>query len=56
MLSDAGHTAVEVWVLRDNFAARSLYEAIGGVLVGEKVEDDLREVAYGWRETSGLVV
>ena len=41
-----------LWVLKDNLKARAFYEAMGGVLIGEKMITiggaELLEVAYGW--------
>jgi ribosomal protein S18 acetylase RimI-like enzyme len=53
-LAADGFSSMIVWVLRDNPKARAFYEAMGGVLAGEKTITiggvDLVEVAYGWRE------
>jgi hypothetical protein len=56
----AGCTSLLVWVLEDN-PARSLYEALGGQLLGEKDWDGndefataVKEVAYGWPDMAGL--
>ncbi len=47
-----------LWVLRAN-RARMFYEALGGEAVAEKVErlgkHDFAEIAYGWRDVTGLV-
>lgn len=57
-LIGAGHRAVVIWVLKDNTNALHFYEALGGVLVGEKPitigQTDLREVAYGWPDARRL--
>jgi hypothetical protein len=57
-LSVAGHTAAFLWVLRQNDPARIFYEKLGGVIVGEKVDEQpdvpLIEDAYGWRNLSSL--
>lgn len=53
-LSDRGHTAASLWVLRDNAPARAFYEALGGAILGEKEEagpnGTRSELAYGWRD------
>lgn len=58
-LREAGAESLCLWVLRDNAVARGFYEALGGILVGEKVESmggrQLHEVAYGWVEVAALV-
>ena len=47
-----------LWVLRAN-RARMFYEALGGEALAEKVErlgkHDFAEIAYGWKDLSGLV-
>jgi GNAT superfamily N-acetyltransferase len=57
-LSVAGHNAAYLWVLRQNDPARAFYEKLGGVIVGEKVDElsdlTLVEDAYGWRNLSTL--
>ncbi len=51
-LEERGLTGFTLWVPRDNFPARSLYEQLGGVLIGQRKDDGrhgtLAEVAYGW--------
>jgi hypothetical protein len=41
-----------IWALKENRRARAFYEAMGGVLVGEKTITiggaELADVAYGW--------
>lgn len=58
-LSGLGHTAASLWVLRENAPARTFYECLGGVIIGEKRDEQpdatLVEVAYGWRDLSRLV-
>ncbi len=60
-----------LWVLRDNLRARRFYEALGGQVVGHRVEavdahvlgeqadgqdgGELHEVAYGWPDLRVLV-
>jgi GNAT superfamily N-acetyltransferase len=55
----AGHTSAYLWVLRQNDPARTFYEKLGGVMVGEKTDQQpdvtLVEDAYGWRHLSSLV-
>jgi GNAT superfamily N-acetyltransferase len=57
-LSAAGHTAACLWVLRQNVPARAFYEKLGGIIVGEKIDElpnaILVEDAYGWRDLSSL--
>ena len=51
-LTARGLTGYTLWVPRSNIPARSLYEQLGGTLIGQR--DDVRtqgtlvEVAYGW--------
>ena len=53
-----GHAGLALWVLRDNLPARRFYQALGGVEVGERLDERpniqpglvLNEVAYGWRD------
>lgn len=56
---DGGCHSVIIWVLKDNANARRFYEALGGVLVGEKPitigQTQLREVAYGWPDARLLL-
>lgn len=56
-LRQQGMGSMLVWVLREN-PSRGFYEALGGVYVREQVIEiggaDLVEVAYGWRDTTGL--
>lgn len=58
-LIDAGCRSIVIWVLKDNANARHFYEALGGILVGEKPitigQTDLREVAYGWPDAGRLL-
>jgi len=53
-LAADGFKAMILWVLKDNLKARAFYEAMGGVLTGEKGTTiggaDLIEVAYGWAD------
>lgn len=58
-LSAAGHVAASLWVLRKNASARAFYAKLGGVIVGERIDERPRatlvEDAYGWRDLSPLV-
>jgi ribosomal protein S18 acetylase RimI-like enzyme len=58
-LLDRGLSAATLWVLRENVPARAFYERLGGVLVGQKDDEQsgttLTEVAYGWRDLSSLL-
>ena len=53
-------TGYTLWVPRQNIPARSLYEQLGGTLIGER--DDTREqgtlaeVAYGWPAPLATIV
>jgi ribosomal protein S18 acetylase RimI-like enzyme len=51
-LADRGLVGSTLWMPRDNIPARSLYEQLGGRLIGQRevVRGDgtLQEVAYGW--------
>ncbi len=53
-LADRGLTRFTLWVPRDNIPARSLYEQLGGKMIGQKqdvrAQGTLVEVAYGWDE------
>jgi GNAT superfamily N-acetyltransferase len=57
-LLDQGLGAAALWVLRDNRVARLFYERLGGVVVGERTEQEyeavLVEHAYGWRDLRAL--
>jgi len=57
-LAQQGMQAMIVWVFVDN-PARRFYEALGGQFVREQsftiAGAELREVAYGWRDTSVLL-
>jgi len=58
-LANRGHDAVSLWVLRDNVRARGFYEALGGAVIGEKIDRQpdatLIDLAYGWPDLAGLV-
>jgi ribosomal protein S18 acetylase RimI-like enzyme len=57
-LLDRGRKAASLWVVRENVRARTFYERLGGVLLGEKVEElsgtNVVEVAYGWSDLGSL--
>ena len=57
-LLGAGHTSAYLWVLRQNDPARAFYEKLGGIVVGEKIDEQPHvtfvEDAYGWRDLSSL--
>jgi ribosomal protein S18 acetylase RimI-like enzyme len=48
-----------LWVLRANSSARSFYDALGGSVIGERIElmdgHDLTELAYGWSDMTALL-
>jgi len=54
-----GQGSAALWVLRDNRRSRGFYEALGGKLVGTRVEMRgkvaFHEVAYGWRDLRVLL-
>lgn len=54
-LANRGHQAVSLWVLRDNVSARGFYEALGGAIVGERIDGSLVELAYGWPDAARLL-
>jgi ribosomal protein S18 acetylase RimI-like enzyme len=47
-----------LWVLRENEAARTFYDRLGGTIIGEKADaqsGSIRtELAYGWRDLEAL--
>lgn len=57
LLAD-GFPSMLTWVLEDNCPARRFYEGLGGTEVGRQTITiggaDLVEVAYGWRDVTGL--
>jgi ribosomal protein S18 acetylase RimI-like enzyme len=57
-LIQRGHSAMLLWVLKDNLPARKFYEALGGKCLREKPiqigEQSLIEVAYGWDDLNTL--
>ncbi|AMB47483.1 N-acetyltransferase [Methylobacterium sp. AMS5] len=58
-LMAGGCRAVSLWVLRENTGARAFYERLGGVVVGERVDERpdgiLVELAYGWKDLPALL-
>lgn len=58
-LAADGLGSAGLWVLRDNQRSRGFYEALGGELVGERVEMRgkvaFHEVAYGWPDLRVLL-
>ena len=57
-LVERGLTPIVIWTLFDNPQSRGFYESLGGAVIGEKREAfdgfELHEVAYGWRDPTGL--
>jgi len=57
VLESRGFHSMAVWVLELN-AYRKFYEALGGVVIGEKTiergGESFVEIAYGWRDLGGL--
>ena len=58
ILKDKKHSTMCLWVLEANTRARGFYEKMGGQKLGGKMIDigpsSLKEVCYGWRDTTGL--
>lgn len=52
---ERGRTALMLWAYRDN-AYRKFYEKIGGAVIAEGFDDDIPDVAYGWRRVADLMV
>ncbi|MBN1971677.1 MAG: GNAT family N-acetyltransferase [Candidatus Delongbacteria bacterium] len=51
-----GYSSFILWVLKENYKARSFYEKLGGDLVGEsKYKSTYPVVAYGWKNLSLFV-
>ncbi len=50
-----GYRSMALWMLATNTPARGFYERLGGVVVMERVEDGVPEVAYGWRDVASLI-
>jgi ribosomal protein S18 acetylase RimI-like enzyme len=58
-LKARGLRGAGLWVLRDNLGARRFYDALGGEVVGQRIDsrapgEELDEVAYGWRDLAAL--
>jgi hypothetical protein len=53
-LAAKGAESLVIWVLRDNHRARGFYEAMGGVVAGERSERvggwSVPSVAYRWAD------
>jgi hypothetical protein len=53
-LAAKGAQSLAIWVLRDNLKARGFYEAVGGVLAGERMERvggwNVPSVGYRWAD------
>lgn len=52
------HSTLCLWVLDGNSRAKGFYEAMGGQKLGSKMIEigpsNLKEICYGWRDTSAL--
>jgi len=48
-----GRKALMLWAYRDN-SYRRFYEKIGGEVIAEGFDDDIPDVAYGWRSPASL--
>lgn len=57
-LKERKHSTVCLWVLDANVRARAFYEKMGGQKIGNKMIEigpsKLKEVCYGWKDTSAL--
>jgi ribosomal protein S18 acetylase RimI-like enzyme len=57
-LAAKGAESLVIWVLRDNLRARGFYEAMGGVLTGERTERvggwNVPSVAYRWADVGAI--
>ncbi len=57
-LKDKKHSAICLWVLDANTRAKSFYEKMGGQKLGGKMIEigpsNLKEICYGWRDTTNL--
>lgn len=57
-LKDKKHSTLCLWVLDANTRAKAFYEKMGGQKLGGKMIEigpsSLKEICYGWRDTSGL--
>jgi ribosomal protein S18 acetylase RimI-like enzyme len=57
-LKDRKHSTICLWVLDANARAKSFYEKMGGQKLGNKMIEigpsKLKEICYGWRDTTNL--
>ncbi len=57
-LKEHGFSSLLLWVLKDNVAAREIYERLGGRVAGQRDHcqgcDGLKVVAYGWDDLKVL--
>ncbi len=57
-LAARGAQSLVIWVLRDNLRARGFYEAMGGVLAGERMERvggwNVPSVGYRWADVGAV--
>ncbi len=57
-LKNRKHGAICLWVLDANTRAKAFYEKMGGQKIGSKMVEigpsNLKEVCYGWRDTTVL--
>ncbi len=57
-LKDRKHSAICLWVLDANVRAKGFYEKMGGQKLGGKMIEigpsKLKEICYGWRDTTAL--
>jgi hypothetical protein len=53
------HSSLCLWVMDGNARAKSFYEKMGGQRIGKKMVEvgpsTLKELCYGWKETTNLV-
>jgi ribosomal protein S18 acetylase RimI-like enzyme len=61
VLANASGPAVYLWVLKQNTAAQSFYEAIGGARAGEKISespagDRIEAFRYAWPDATRLAL
>jgi len=53
-LRQQGHSGFFLWVLTANLPSRTFYEGLGGIVVGQRIEDvkgyPLDETAYIWKD------
>ena len=58
-LKEQGHTSVCLWVLDGNKRGKAFYNKMGGQKLGGKMIEigpsKLKEICYGWRDTSILL-